>query len=68
MKRVEEFKDILTQMFRSDLGSDPMKLIELVAEDMAWSEYDDHSDIPAELIERCKASPLTKRLKEAGLW
>ncbi len=68
MKHVEEYKDVLIRMFRSDIGSDPMKLIDLVAENMALGKGIIDGWTPVKLIEKCEDSPLTKRLKEAGLW
>ena len=68
MKHVEEYKDLLIRMFRSDIGSDPMKLIDLIADDMALGKCSIEGSTPVELIEKCKTSPLTKRLKEAELW
>ena len=64
----EEIEDTLIQMFRSDIGSDPMKLIKLVAQDMALTRCNMEGSTPIALIVKCKVSPLTKRLKEAGLW
>lgn len=64
----EKIKDVLIRMFRSDINSDPMTLIDLVAQDMALRRCTMKGSTPVELIERCKASPLTKRLKEEGLW
>lgn len=68
MRHVEEYKDVLIRMFRSDIGSDPMKLIDLVAENMALGRCNINGGTPVELIEKCEDSPLTKRLKKAGLW
>lgn len=64
----EEIKDVLIRMFRSDIGSDPMKLIDLIAQNMALGRCNMEGSTPVKLIEKCKTSPLTKRLKEAGLW
>lgn len=65
---VEEYKDVLIQLFRSDIGSDSMKLIELIAEDMALSKYTLEGGIPVELRDKCYKGPLAKRLREAELW
>ncbi len=68
MKHVEEFKEVLTEMYYLDVGGDPLKFIELIAENMALGRCIISGGTPVELIKKCEGSPLTKRLKETNLW
>lgn len=67
MKRVEELKAVLVETY-TDVNHNPMDLIQLIAENMALSRCIMDGSTPVALIEKCNDSPLTKRLKEAGLW
>lgn len=68
MKHVEEFKEVLLETYYLDVYSDPHRLIDLIAENMALEKCIIDGGTPVELIEKCKNSPLTKRLKETKLW